>query len=313
MLKKIFFYTIYTTVVLCIVGCAGENIPIHLTSFDISPDGRFIVYSFSDEKDKLNLYKVNLEDKSIQILASEKGYSFFNPKFSKDGKKVIFVGNNQENMESSIWEINEDGDSIKKIVVDKGYISEVTYSKYDKSLFYIKANEYDSYSPIAPKAAHDFDIFSLRIDSIKGKKISNLKSYSLYALEEFSKFKLIVSQRGIDSENGIFLFDIKSMDLEKIETTNDKLRNSTGYSNPNVATDSTIICSSYYQLVIVDLKTKLEKTILPSNGYHFKQIRYNEKLKRIFFTKSDDTDSIYSVDINGEDFKDMILTNGNKT
>ena len=315
MVKKIIFHIAFIIVVLFASGCGDDNkITVHLTSFDISPDGRFIVYSFSSDGNKSDLYRVQLVDKSTKVLASEKGYSFSSPKFSEDGSKVIFVGNNIKAMESSIWQIYQNGDSIKRIVVDKGYISEVIYSKYDKRLFYLKANEYKSYSPITPGAMHNFDIYSLGIDSLNVKKISNVKAYSLNSLEEFNKFKLIVSQRGIDIENGIFLFGKNSdSGLERIETKNDELRNSTGYSNPNVVTDTTILCSSYYQLVKIDLENKLEKIILPSNGYHFKEIRYNKRLKGIFFTKSDDTNTIYSVDINGRDFQEIVVTNVHKS
>lgn len=311
MTKKTFFYKIYFLFFL-ITGCGNNKAVSRLTSFDVSSDGNFIVYSFINDENQSELYTAKLDGTDTKLFVSMKDYSFFNPKFSNDGTKVVFVGNNKMSRESSIWEINVDGRSLRKILADKGFISEVIYSEYNENLFYIRANEYDSYSPIVSKARHDFDIYSLVVDSLKGEKISELKAYNLYGLVELNKSKLLIGQRGSDFENGIFFFDKNSnTKLEKIETTNDKLKNSTGYSNPIVVADRNIVCSSYYQLVRIDLATKLEEIILPSTGYHFRKICYNKRLERIFFTKKDDTDNIYSIDKDGENFQEVTLLNNN--
>jgi len=308
MKKNFFLYRIFFLFIIVVInGCNKTTGISYLTSFDVSPDGKFIVYSFTNDEHEADLYKAKIDGTNAHLLIREKNYSFFNPKFSADGTKIFFIGNNQKKKESSIWEINEQTDTTKKIFEDVAFITEVISSKYDNILFYIKANDYDSYSPIAPKAKHDFDIYSLKIDSLKSKKISSLNSYGLYDLGEVDENRLILSQRG--TENGIFFYDKKSTKkTEKIVTINDKLRNSTGYSKPVILKDGNIICASYFQLVKINLITKLEKTILPTSGYHFRSICYNEKSDRIFFTKRDDTNNIYSVNSNGENLTEVTLS-----
>lgn len=307
--KKILNYSACVLIAFFFFGCNkdGENMN-ELSSFDISPNGDFIVYS-RIKNHKSSLYKAKIDGSDIKLLASEEKYSFFNPKITLDGQYVFYIGSNEENMRSSIWKFNFDTGS-RKIFEDVGYISEIIFSRYNNNIFYIKAKEYDSYSPIVSRSFHNFDIYSLSDDTEKTKKISSLNAYGISDLQEFDENKFILSQRGVGSENGIFYYsDNFKTELKKITTTNDTLRNSTGYSNPVVLDNYSLICASYYQLVKIDLNTRLEKTILPSNGYHFKQINYNKKLKKIFFTKRDNTDNLYSIDINGGNFEAIKLGN----
>lgn len=310
MKNKPFLYLIFILIFLLYISCKNDSKNVDsITSFDVSADGNFIVYSFA-YTNKISIYKANIDGSDIQLLASDQDYSFFSPKITPDGKTVFFIGTNKKNAISSIWQVHKDR-APQKIFEDVGFISDVIFSRNCDSLFYIKANEYSSYSPIAPKANHNFDIYSIDIDNPKSKKISTLNAYSLSDLNGVDENKIIISQRGSDAENGIFFYNKNSNELEKIETTNDTLRHSTGYSNPVLLNDNTIICASYYQLVKIDLVTKLEKTILPSNGYHFRKICYNRKLKRIFFTKRDDTQNIYSIDTNGGNLREIAITNSN--
>jgi len=302
---------LYFTCVLFFVACKNDNKSrLEITSFDISSDGNFIVFSQINSDNKSSLYKSRIDGSDIQLLANKNNYSFFYPKITQDGKKIFFIGSNKNKMESSIWKIDIVKPSIEKIFEEKGFISEIILSKFNNNILYIKAKDYTSYSPIASKGKHDFDIYSMNIDSLNSKKISDLNAYSLSNIIEIDENKLLISQRGTEIENGIFFYNknFKS-ELIKIETTNDTLRNSTGYTNPVLLDSHTLVCASYFQLMKIDLETKLEKQILSSNGYHFKQINYNKKLDRLFFIKRDKSNNLYSININGEDFKQTALKN----
>jgi len=295
-------------IILIITGCSNHNkVESHITGFDISPDGKYIVYSFGEDKQSASLYQSQIDGGNPKIIAKDSSYSFFNPKFSKDGNTIIFVGNNEKNKKSSIWEVDKNGLSLKKIFEDSGFISEVIYSDYTKAIYFIKANVYDSYSPIAPKAKHDFDIYALDNNDFKPKKISAMAAYSLASLIEVDKDKILIGVRGDEADSGIFFYHKDSKKVEKIVTTNDTLTNSTGYLNPVVLDDGNIICASYYELVSIDLKSKLDEMILPSSGYHFRDIRYNKKLHKIFFARQDRTDDIYITDLDGENLKEVTL------
>ena len=305
-MKNIFIYCFY---ILLFTACKNniENKP-EITNFDISPNGDFIVYSYINSNNISNLYMAKIDGSDINLLVSKNNYSFFCPKITKDGKTIFFIGSDERNMESSIWKFNVSKTSFKKILTEKGFISEITLSKFHNNILYIKADYYKSYSPIAGKRKHDFDIYSMNIDTIQPKKISALNAYTLSNLIELDENKIIIGQRGSDTENGIFFFNKKFIkELKKIETINDTLSHSSGYSNPVAIDSTTLICASYFKLVKINLDTKLEKRILPSNGYHFRQINYNKKLKRIFYIKRDDSNKIYSININGKDYKVVIL------
>lgn len=58
-------------------------------------------------------------------------------------------------------------------------------------------------------------------------------------------------------------------------------------------------------MVKIDLEAKKEKQLLPSSGSHFRTIRYNKKRGRVYFIKTDDTNTIHSINEDGSDLNDI--------
>jgi len=108
-------------------------------------------------------------------------------------------------------------------------------------------------------------------------------------------------------ESGIFFYNILNSEFEKVITKNDTLLNSTGYGSPNKINDSTLICSSYYRIVKIDLSQQKEELIIPSTGYQYDEVRYNRTQNKIYFRKTDYTDKIYVMDLLNKDIKEIII------
>lgn len=199
----------------------------------------------------------------------------------------------------------------KKIKINAGFVSDYAFSSLDK-IFYLQAKTFKACSPIAPQLNHDFDIYELDLATSKSKKLSNLKSYYIGEIINWKKDSLLLSMQGERQESGLFIFNknkVFKKDLKlsnRIIIKNDTLRNSSMYSNPVILPDSNILCSSSYQIVKLDLKTKREYPILPSTGYHYSMITIRQNT--IFYKQKDDTNNIYYFDLNNRLVKKLDLT-----
>lgn len=194
----------------------------------------------------------------------------------------------------------------RTLVNDSSIVTEGIFSMTNDSIFFTKAQEYRSYSPIGVEQPHKFDIYFKGMStSFSPKKISNLSAYSIQDINLSSNGNLLFSMT--DDDSGSFFLNTRNFSVSKITTTNDTLRNCMLYSNPIMVNNGLILCSSSYQLVVIDLKARKEKTILPSSGSHFKCIRYNKKTDLIYFTKTTDRGVIHVVDVNGNELRTIHL------
>ena len=170
------------------------------------------------------------------------------------------------------------------IKIGEGFISDYTLYLANK-IYYLQAKTFDSYSPIASKSYHNFDIYSLDLETL-----------------EINKNELLITVRGTSSKSGLFLLNINSTNDEqnfnKILIINDTLRNSEMYTNPVILPNGNILSASSYQMVELDLKSKMEYPILPSNGRHYKTIRNISNM--IFYKQTDYTDSIYYFNLDNK-------------
>ncbi|TDQ08059.1 TolB-like translocation protein [Pedobacter metabolipauper] len=279
---------------------AKEN---RLDSFDITADGKHIVFSrfFNG---KIMLYKANIDGTDIKLLVDTTiDLDCKSPRFSPDGEEIVFIGYAGKSFKSSIWRVSINGDNLKQLTDTNSLKMEAIFSNDKKNIYYTLADEFKAYSPIARAAPHKFDVYSLDLHNNKIAKVTNLKAYSIYHITDVDSLTMVFNMG--DKEGGIFFYGKRSGVLNRLVTKNDTLTNSTGYFDPAFIDQNHIICSSYYELVTIDLLSKYEKLILPSNGRQFTARRYNKKLNRIFFMKSDDEYTIQSINLDGTDLKEI--------
>ncbi|MBM7420647.1 MULTISPECIES: hypothetical protein [Chryseobacterium] len=295
----------YIVFLFLIISCGKNNIERKLDRFDISVDENKIVYDY--KVDSLNnIYLMDIStDESLPLL--NKSGKFSNPKFIYGAGKVVFI-NHINKPEFWIYDIPSKK-IIKKITVTPGFIVDYFPSKFENKIYYIQASEFDSYSPIARKSFHDFDIYQLDLKSFQTEKLSNIHSYSMTEIGEINKDNLIVSMQGAKEESGLFTIDKKTkitlQNLKKISIENDTLRNSTMYGNPVILSQNKILCSSSYQLVLLNLDKKEETQILPSTGYHYRTIRNIGD--KIFYNQTDNSNNITYFNLNDKKFNSINL------
>lgn len=296
MLKSLMIsrFILFCLVSSLLMGCytGAEQINYGIQGFDITPDGKHIVFCWLDNH-KTSLYKANIDGTNVKLLVSAAdNLSSNNPICSSDGQKIVFLRSAPKSLKSAVWMVNIAGDGLKQLTDSNTLKIEAVFSQNDESIYYTQANEYAAYSVVGRKAPHNFDVYNLSLKTMKVSKVSDLKAYWLYDLKDADSLKLLFSLR--DEKSGIFFFNKKDSVLTRVVTTNDTLRNSEGYSKPILLNSGKIICASYYELVSIDLEQKKETLLMASGGSHFSVIRHNKLNHRIFYQKTDDNEFIHS-------------------
>ncbi|WP_316841952.1 hypothetical protein [Pedobacter gandavensis] len=301
-LKNKFFVHVFFFAFLA--GCVSKNNEIEvnkLLDFDISPNGQSIVFSWLKENSKATVYQANIDGtEPHEIVHLSDSLSSYLPRYSHDGDKIVLVRRKFGAINSSIWITDANG--LKQITDSNSLVVEAIFSHDDVNLYFSKANDYDSYSPLASKAAHGFDIYLFDLFKKESVKVSNLNAYSLYNITDLNNNEMLLSMH--HKNDGVFIYRKSKNVFERIVASNG-VGNTSGYSNPVVVDSVNIVCSSYYELVDFNTESKTEKQILASTGTHFKIIRFNRKLRKIFFQKRDDSNSIFSVNIDGSDLREI--------
>jgi len=309
-MKKIYILLI----ALICIRCTGSNnnhvekVKVDgLGSFDLTPDNKSIIFAYTI-KSKTALYKCDINGLSPKLLLMNDSVGdIFNPKCSPDGKKVVFIATKKKStLKSSVWIINADGSELTRLTDSSGLITEATFSNDNDLIYYCTAKEVKNYSPIVSASAHDFDIYSVNIESKNSYKLSNLHAYGIQNIVDFDSERLLIQLPA----QGVYFYNKNSQaNIHQIAPKNNKNVNPISYSNPVVINQSLIGLVSYYQLIVFSLPDMSQKVIFSTHGAaQFNTLRSYKKENKLIFTLSDDSNNFYSIDFkNGESQEIHIL------
>lgn len=238
---------------------SGELSPI----FDISPNNKTLVLSVSNGENS-TLYLYSFTDNSLTQLTDKRGY-YSRPVFSPKGDKVIFLSKGLSSQTSVLCSINLDNKQIQKLTDGKVYVTEATFSKNGEKIFYCGAGTITNYSPIARKAPHDLDLYSIERDGNNTKKLTDFHAYEFTGIEPNQKGDTILCK----FSSGIYLLSLADTVKTKVEAVNNP-RPEIGesfYGTPTFSKDNKQISfTAPYQLYTMNLADKKCEEIWSSFG-----------------------------------------------
>ena len=238
---------------------SGELSPI----FDISPDNKTLVLSVSNGENS-TLYLYSFTDNSLTQLTDKIGY-YSRPVFSPKGDKVIFLSKGLSSQTSDLCSINLDNKQIQKLTDGKVYVTEATFSTNGEKIFYCGAGTITNYSPIARKAPHDLDLYSIERDGNNTKKLTDFHAYEFTGIEPNQKGDTILCK----FSSGIYLLSLADTVKTKVEAVNNP-RPQIGesfYGTPTFSKDNKQISfTAPYQLYTMNLADKKCEEIWSSFG-----------------------------------------------
>jgi WD40 repeat protein len=234
-------------------GQIGNLSPI----FDISPDNKNLVLAISDGPIS-NLYLYSLQENKLTPLTKDNGY-YSRPVFSPQGDKIIFLSKGLEAETSDLCSFDLNDKKITKLTDGKIYVTEAAFIPNGNEIVYCGAGIITNYSPLARKAPHDMDLYSVGINGDASKKLTNFSAYEFSAITPSKNGDTLLCKLIIKGVEGIYLVSLSDTVKTKIEAVNNP-RPQIGesfYGTPAYAKNNTQISfTAPYQLYIMNLTDK---------------------------------------------------------
>jgi len=110
------------------------------TSVAISPDGRYAVYVLKEVDSENNgyqrhLWRCELDSGELRQLTSGKG-SCTAPRWSPDGRWIVFCSNRDEKKETELWLLPTDGGEAQQLTSCKGTVADPSWSPASDALVF---------------------------------------------------------------------------------------------------------------------------------------------------------------------------------
>lgn len=303
--KTLLFLIPFLFLTVLISGCNSEKQTIRLgiESFDITPDGKSIIYTFRKSA-RMMVYKANIDGTQSRLLVGEGiDMQYYNPSCSVDGKQIAFIGSRGGNMNRAVFTSKIDGSNLRKLTTDSAIVMEAIFSLNSDTVYFTQAGEYGNYSPVASKAPHKFDIYRISLKDNSISKRTNEAAYSMYSLCDVDSNRWLLSL----NMEGCYFYKKNGSGKDQIVTKNDNTDRGKSYSSPVIIDNDNIAAISYYRLVVINHKLNTEKLLLSLKGQQFGTIRYNKRLNKVFYTSSNDITSIHSISLDGTEREDITI------
>lgn len=165
-------------------GCFTKSPEGIVSPASISPDDSLICY-VNAKGGTNSIYIVNRTGAKVGEINVSDGQVPFDPIFSPDGKKILYLSENQkaEKPQSAVYWVDVDGQNSKCLIPEKDNITEAVFSPDGKTLYFLSAGFYGHYSPIVGSRPHDFDLYSTDVTGGNPKQWTHLKAYGMHDLE----------------------------------------------------------------------------------------------------------------------------------
>jgi TolB protein len=264
---------------------SGELSPI----FDISPDNKSLVLAVSNG-DNSTLYIYSFAENTLTQLTDTKGY-YSRPVFSPSGDKVIFLSKDLSSETSDLCSINLADKEIKKLTDGKVYVTEAAFQSTGNKILYTGAGTITNYSPMARKAPHDIDLYSIEQDGSNSKKLTDFHAYQFTSIEPNKNGDTILCKLIIKGTEGIYLLSLADTVKTKLEAGNNP-RPQIGesfYGTPSFSKDNKQICFiAPYQLYTMNLADKKCEEIWSTFGKDKQAMpifsKFDQTNKKILFS-----------------------------
>jgi Tol biopolymer transport system component len=261
--KRIFlFLTVFVSV--GAFGQKGASVPGDLSPiFDLSPDGKSIVLSVMKGENAV-LYLFSLTDHQLTPLTDAKGY-YARPVYSPKGDEVVFLSKGSHAETSMLCSINLQTKQVKQLTDDKLYVTEAAFLPDGKGILLCGAGAITNYSPMARRAPHDLDLYSIGRDGSQMKRLTNFHAYQLSGISPNQKGDTIL----FGGAEGIYLLSLADTIQTKVEAVNNP-RPEIGeafYGTPAYSVDhQQISFIAPYQLYVLNLNNKKCEEVWSSFG-----------------------------------------------
>jgi Tol biopolymer transport system component len=251
--------------------------------FDISPDNKSIVVSIANGAVS-NLYAFSLAENKLTQLTSDQGY-YSRPVYAPKGDKIIFLSKGLEAETSDLYSLDLATGKATKLTDGKTYVTEASFMPNGNEIIYCGAGTITNYSPLARKAPHEIDLYTISTEGGSAKKLTDLKAYELSHITPNQQENMVLCKMTVKGAEGVYLLSLSDTTKTKIEAVNNP-RPGIGesfYDSPAYSKDNKQISfMAPYQLYLMNLSDKKCEEIWSTFG--------KDKQAMPIFSRFDGTD-----------------------
>jgi hypothetical protein len=259
----------------------------NIGSFDVSENDQTLIFSLYHQGE-VGIYQIDTNGKGFkQILTPTKDSLFFNPQYALANTKIVFIGKSKDtSSNTNVYIANADGSDRERVTDGKEMITEAIYSKCDNKIYYVKANTFGHYSPIASDTPHGMDVYSIDLKSRDIDNVTHLNEYGLFSLSEFDCNNLLF-YIPVQEKGGMILFpkDRKSI-FSRINPANNPREDlSMYYTSVYSAKYNVLAFIAPYEIYMMDMKSKIAKLVFSNVGAtQINDVKILHNTKQLVFT-----------------------------
>ena len=288
-----------------IIGCKNDKPSLKIGLFDISKNDKNILFSFS-KNGKISIASIDLDGGNLRpIIKSTADSNYYNPRFSPDGLKILFIGSKRSSVGGcSIFLANTDGSNKKEILKDTGEIIEAVFSDCEDKIYYIKSKGVGHSSPLARNQPHNSDVYSLNLIGGKIDQITHSESYNMYRISEYDCGWITLNMPGSDKK-GLVMFAEKSPNhIIDINPLDNPRKDNSFYNTAFYSKKYKVIgFLAPYELYIMNMKDRISKLLLYDDDM-VKYFRFYANQQSIVYINQKDL-SFYIVDFEGKKIREI--------
>jgi hypothetical protein len=284
---------------LYVIGCTSkdESSP-GVGTPQLSKDDKVIYFQYH-EGWNASICRMGIKDSLFEkIVACTNEFSFYKPRLSDDGEKIVFIGKKFEANIDKVFIANADGSSVQGLFTSK-HIYEAFLSKNRNEIIFNMADTVAKYSPVARKSAHGYDIFSFDIENKITNKLTNFNSYEINGVSDYKTDSLLYNDKDID---GICAIARNNTSKPRVIIKNDNPgdMNYMYYYPKFVEKYNVIVFQNSYQLYQIMGNNQIK--LIYQSDKMIKSFCVFNTLPQILFTL-DGEFCFYSINFDGTDLK----------
>lgn len=193
----------------------------------VFPVGNIVLFSQNSGGSSF-LYRKNLSTATSVRLTSVSSGIESEASFSHDGKLVVYCFASSPDSRSAVWIVGADGQNPHAVTGDDQDALHPVFSPDDSTILYAASTFTGHYSPIARPARHDWDVFSISVQSkptdprVSRTQITDESLYDLQSLDAAADgitpggTKLLITTTGYPIGALIREFDVGAPGRQKI-------------------------------------------------------------------------------------------------
>ena len=180
--KLIISLALITGLVLIILGFVfqktdNEKVDGLSEIFGVSPDDKLAVTHIESGKSR-----IHFSGEDTSLLETDSDVDLIQLYFTEDKKYLYYVTNAKDKKSSQVNKLELKSGESQLVFESEFLVSEISFNQDESVLYYLQANTYENYSPIAGKAPHDYDIYKFDLETEKQDKITQLEAYGMASL-----------------------------------------------------------------------------------------------------------------------------------